>query len=477
MNGPRSAYISFDRTRNTIKTIKKRRRNPQQTRDHPDRQIVPGGRSRNAKTQQTKRVQQNRKRDKQISARARRRVSKNDTLHSLCLVNDRCDKYRTMKLPAFNKIVRNTFGNNQTGIINNYDEANEVEIKPPVMAMGRDDNGAYVTIAGTEALIPVTVGTNVDPLTATQPGDTLVYLPIAPDYIPNTRLRLIMENYEKYLPIQTRIKYQPVGNSTLGGGIIMVPLTDPNTVLTTGANGDETVVRAMDYLGSKAFNIYNYQNIDFPMLPKEQEPYFFQGGIDARLEVPYGFTIIAQTDFEPSQSETTRVIGWIKIEYEWRMYSPRLPQVNDTTTKIESQIGGLLFDDVFEYNGGSPSVHETVRMNPAFLGFPIPVEGAHGDQIFVAIIKEDIKDSTFGDLLWFSDFTGAVSAKRGSVFFLRELGSESGNNNYRVQLYPTLESAYSDVHPIEWGPTTPVTAGVLSSGKMTSTMYDLSHVL
>jgi hypothetical protein len=476
MNGSRSAYISFNRTRNTIKTIKKRRSNSKQQGEKSNRPVIQSGRERNATKEQAKRVQQNYGRNNKISKGPRRGTSQNASKHNLCIISDNNNKFATAKISTFRKIVRETFSNNETGIINNYDEANDVEIKPPMLSMGRDNNGAYVTIAGTEALIPVTVGTSINSDTATQPGDTLVYLPIAPDYIPNTRLRFIMENYEKYLPIQTRIKYQPVGNSTLGGGIIMVPLSDPNTVLTSGANGDEIVVRAMDYANSKAFNIYNYATIDFPLLPTEQEPYFFQGGIDARLEIPYGFTIIAQTDFEPSQSEETRVIGWLKIEYEWRMYSPRLPQVTSSTTKIESQLGGQLFDNIFDYNGTSPSTHETVRMNPQYLGLPIPISGAHGDKIFVAIISEDIKDSAFDQLTWFSDFTGTINPRRGTVFFMRELGSDDGTSAYRVLLYPTLESAYSNVHAIEWlGPVN--STGNLTSGKISSTQYDLSHVL
>jgi len=286
-------------------------------------------------------------------------------------------------------------------------------------------------------------------------------------------MRLLMENYERWLPHRFKITYQPLGDATLSGGIVMVPLMDPDVQLSIGDAGAAKVSRAMDYAGSVNFNIYNHAVCEFPTLPENEEPYYINSGHSARFEFPFAFQVMAQTVFPPGVAlETTRDIGWLKIHYEIKLYDPRLPEFSvENIISIQTWFGA---DIAQIFDNGSLGLDESVigLIAPGFWS----LTAADTDKVGIMRILSDVLDIGGSLLIMRSPTHPDVPIVKGTILFAKVVADTPGVGGIpTIRLYTNLDNLFDETGGMTWG-VSPAD-GILAGGIIEFSLYDLDHVL
>jgi hypothetical protein len=360
------------------------------------------------------------------------------------------------------------------GIIHNFSETSSFpEVKPPRITTGTDRWGSYTVITGTESLTALTVKTTAAPLREqTTVGDTIYFIGMSPSFLSNTRMRLLMENYERYRFENLQIRYQPLGDATLGGGLVMVPLTDPDTILSIGNNGAQKVSRAMDYANSVNFNIYNHALMHFPKHPEDQEPYFMISGHNARLEIPYAFQVLAQTTFQDSNGESQRDVGWLRFDYEVRLYDPRLPEMSVENVSQEENFQSVLFSDLFDTS--SVQINWPVIGNTDTPEWILDANTSH-DKVAVLTVLEDFMDTSNNVLQLQSNTHGGFTMSRGLVLFYKTHW-EDVIMGTKIRFYTNLDNLFLDNDGVTWD-VAPNSASTMTSGRARIDVYDFDHIL
>jgi hypothetical protein len=346
------------------------------------------------------------------------------------------------------------------------------ELKPPTAGNGTDMHGPYITLIGEEGLAPLTVrpsstANSTTPTNYTKPGSALLVLPIAKSFFSNTRLRLLMENYTRVKFMKLAIRFQALGDATLGGAVIAVPITDPSVNLTLGGTEDEIINRSLDFKDAVAFNIYNSPRVVFPPPTEDEEPCYILDGVDARLEVPYVLWLIAQTAFPPSVDENTRVVQWMTMEYEVRLYNPSLPEMSTQNTNNYKVYQGTTVASVFQ----TTTANDPVVGNLSYFDLS---GGGNETLIGELIVQQDMTDFVGQYLQFCSDLHGVVNLRAGvALYYKRQFDEHVGAPG--VHFYPDLSSAYASTNEMCWysGPT----AGAMQDGTANLYLYDVDHTL
>jgi len=425
--------VRFTKTRKCLETIASRRSNTFKERKRPtNRQDVGGPRRRKEKTTK-KQIRKNNPRSQEIHRGTRNTDSQYSENSPFPIVNS--EKYSVVRRREFNQHLRDA-NLSESGVMHDYDTQSSVAIKPPVTTYGSDQFGAYIDLAGTEALDPLKVYTNVaaNGVDNTTVGDIIYELPIAPLFLSNTRLKLLSKNYARWRPVNMRISYEPLGSSILSGGIVMTVLTDPGDTFTSTPDRVSRVRRALDYAGSKSFNVYNSQHIEFPRLPPDEEPFYIIPDGDARFEIPYTFDVIAQTTYAADPDDSTaieRTIGWLTLDYHIRLYDPILPDLQDNVTLSFGQFSSQLFTNVF-INLTGVVLESPVVFNPAF-----PTEVLDNANIYQVVVVAQ-PEITAGTQIRIRYGGKIVLLSKGQVFYARNSSDAFING---ISLYPTLEAA------------------------------------
>lgn len=434
-----------------------------------------GGRLGRNKRNQTKRVfpKDNRRREEISNVR---KSGKNYSYGSFPAVSHQLIDQHYFQHPPVRvlKNYRNTLNQieNDQGLIQNYENDMAMPtIRPPAIGNGVDMHGSYTTLMGTEALFPITVRpkstANVGDLSYTDKGDVVAVLPIAPDFLSNTRLKLLLSNYQKWKPQHMSITFQPLGNATLSGGLVAVAVTDPDTQLSLSGDAQFVVSRAMDFEDACNFNAYNSVVVPFPHLPEEEEPYYMQAGISARFETPYAFWVVAQTSFPAEDpAETERDTHWLTLNYEVRMYDPALPEISADNFVSFDNLNLANFEDVYDVT--------TALLNQPVRG--INVRWTLGDdpreKVGIVRVAQDFGDGAGAPLKWNCDTHGDFFVTKGKVFFYRRVW-DSSIPGTRVAFYSTVDGAYNQNDQMYWA-VAPTTVG-MARGMAYLEIYDLDH--
>ncbi len=412
--------VKFETTRKVLDGIKKRRGYPLKSRNQPTGKSGQSRPRQASRRNSTYKVQKNTQRNKELRARARARNRSNPSQSPFPIVKS--EKFQVVRRSQFNTNLQSTrLGEgSETGVVSNFDESNRFVVKPPMLTYGLDpEHGPYVEIIGSEAIQPLVVTTNdITPGVPTQAGDILLVLPITPSFLANTRFRLISQNYSRWLPISCRIHYQPLGSSLLSGGLVMVPLMDPHETLTSTADPVFRLQRAMDYSNSHAFNVYNEAHMEFPSLPPDEEPFYVQEGSNSRFEIPYVLNILAQSTFAPDpdvvSSDFKRTLGWLTIDYHFRMYDARLPDLTENRTSQTTTFAGSLPSVIFNaYDQG-----QIFALRWSWLGLPDSALVTYLNSVFIVYVAEPIIDGVNGNLLLALN-DKLIPASKGIVLYLK----------------------------------------------------------
>ncbi len=456
------------RYRNTLQRVDhivRRRRNTKQKRVGPDSQKSQKG----LRSRKARRKERFSRRSNVVVQKSRSKQS--NTHVPFPIINSSHVKNGTLAYAnrKTRNVISSAFENSESGIIKNYEnEFSMPHIKPPQVGAGVDVFGSYVCMQGTEALGPIyvhpTSTANIASGRFTDVGDVLYHIPIGKDFLSNTRMRLLMENYEKWKPIHIVVEFQPLGDATLSGGVVAVPVCDPAINLALGADSNFTVSRAMDFEESINFNVYNQARVKFPPLSEDVEPDYITGGHDSRLEIPYTLWVIAQTSFPPSVDEDTRSVFWVSIHYEIRLYEPALPDLSVTNS--------------------SASVTMSTTYANYFTTFTVGhlvkgVDGVFGigvgdlDKIGIIQVTSDWIDGASAVFCWTSETHEQTNISKGTLIYYKRCYDES-TSTYYTGFFSTIEGAYNDSNPFYWC----VGANSTSiAGHLDYTTYDLDHTL
>lgn len=467
----------FRRVREVYSEIERERNNAIEQRDQSSGESYGTRSGRGTRNKTSKVFRQNQERRKRIPDV--RKPGKDYSFGSVPVVSHQLIKDRIFQHPS-NKQIRNYRQTlkqieDEQGLIQNYENDMEMPtIRPPAIGNGVDQFGSYTTLMGTEALFPITVRpkstANIGDNSYTEKGDIVAVLPISPDFLTNTRLRLLLSNYQRWKPQHMSVTFQPLGNATLSGGLVAVAVTDPDTQLSLNGDSQFVVSRAMDFEGAVNFNAYNSVVVPFPKLPEEEEPYFMQAGISARFETPYTFWVIAQTTFPyEDDTDTERDTHWLTLNYEVRMYDPALPEISADNFTSYDNMDTSLFSDVFETS--TAALNQPVRGMAARWTLGSDAR----EKIGIARVVQDLYDGGPTTILkWNCDTHGDFDLTKGTVFFYRRVW-ETSIPGSRIAFYSTIDGAYNQNDEMYWA-AAPATAGVMS-GAVYLEVYDLDHTV
>jgi hypothetical protein len=473
-NAKQKHSTKFTRTRNLVNQITENRRNSKFSGAGSARKDFQTRRKRNQSGRNKVRLSKGNVRNTQFSGRSGKRTPKVHPHGSVPIVSHLDKRFQQVSKSRYSKLHRTLFRDGEGGIVHNYtNEFDFPEIKPPILSNGVDEHGPHVLIMGSESLTPLTVLTTLSPV-GTDVGDTIFYLPIAPAFLSNTRMRLLMENYERWKPSRFKITYQPLGDATLGGGVVMVPLTDPDTQLSIGEQGVAKISRAMDYAGSVNFNIYNHAVCDFPAMPEDEEPFFINSGHSARFEFPYAFQVMAQTVFPAGSSETRRDIGWLKIHYEIKLYNPRLPEFSVDNIVTEKVWTGVTLDTIFDSSslGSDQAVYGVITGAD---NWGLLTDDT--DKIGIMRVLGTVRDFANNVLVLKSPTHPSVPLVQGTILFLKVISDAPVTLGGMpvVQLFTNLDNTFDETGAMTWDQTP--TLGNFTSGVLEMSTYDLDHIL
>lgn len=316
----------------------------------------------------------------------------------------------------------------------------KAEIHPPIQTSGYDEHGHYVEIIGTEAITAIKVFTTADPL-ATQAGNMVLALSLAPQQLPSTRAYLLSKIYEKYLPIEARISYIPQVSATQDGALCFIPVTDPaDSFVFQGERA--SIIRSMGYEGAIQTNVYNPITVGIPGLDVIDDPLFCQGGSDERLENATLLYVMAQSAFSPTAANVEVTLGWLKLHYCYRFYNPVATPVIDNYLEFFPS-GGVLWTAAF---------NTTVVVDGILLGkpatflqigaTPIPRQGYYS-----AICQETVTNDA-SPVEFYTDTHDAFTITAGTVLWYKM--SEADTNNPFVEFFLSPEDAVAGVNTIRY---------------------------
>jgi len=366
------------------------------------------------------------------------RRSNNSLNHKLFIEN----KLQAPNRKTYNRLRDTMFGSKEwadQGLIHNYSEYEEpVSIKPPATSSGVDQFGEFVTLMGSEALTrlkvrPQSTGNLVTPEHFTLPGDIIDILILSKSYMANTRFRLLSEMYQYFKVVNLKLEFQPMQAATFSGGIVVATALDPDSPLNVGADSDTRLDRAIDYSGSRSFNVYNHVDVTLPVHPEDTEPFSVIGGIDAREEIPYVIYVLAQSSFQPAVDEDETTIYQVVMHYEVKFYSMTLPPMS-----VDNSDNTYFYNDVFANAWASNAVGDPVQGVVAAFNMSGATQQA---KVGVMYCITDLVDDIGNLLQWDSGTTGPISLSQGQViYFKREKNLNTGIT--RVFFYPNLDAVY-----------------------------------
>lgn len=436
MNG-QSSKTNFTRTRKCIQRIATERSNSISPRRTTNRSRNDQGHKSRRQTRKTKEFSR-----PDISLRR-----KGSTFHNKHLTYDR----PLIKQDGLNYVSARQMTNTLDREIpfkNGYEvEGSFPSIKPPMVSQGRDRFGPHLLITGTESLGAIQVYTT-DSVTPppTQEGDVLKILTITPHGLPNTRLRLLSDNFARFKPEHIGVRLRPLSSAAQSGAVTGAFITDPADVLAIGSNPIDRVSRLMDYADSKSSNIIKELEIHAPHLPPDSEPFYVAPGSDAREEIPYQFYLMAQTNFDPVTTETIRNIFMVELFYAVKLYDSKIPEFSVTSLVSESALTTLF---TTEFDSTLTGADDPFAGQQAwwYTGHSIPDTDA-----IIVYIQEDFKDNS-GVLLKVQNVShNTVDLVQGTVLF-GKMDFESGN----VLFYLSVEDLFYGNDFLTWR-STPNTA-------------------
>lgn len=352
-------------------------------------------------------------------------------------------------MKTFKKALRDMQMDEQSGVMNNFDAENRVEVKPPQLTYGRDSHGPYVSIAGSEALAPVTVITNDDlAQNYTETGQLIYTLPITPTFLTNTRFKKLLQNYDKWKPENMRIHFQPMGSSVLSGGLVMLVMPDPRDSLTSTQDAISRIQRAMDYQGAVSFNVYNSEHVEFPKLPEDVAPYYVRPGGDARFEVPWTFVVLAQSTYAPDNDvpspEHERTLGWLTLDYHCKLYDAVLPDLTDSVDEYFSFFTAQFPNNIFQVDNPTFTNGVRVIFNPANLTPALSILPTSTVYIVYVVSQPTVG----GQPVVLNLYNAEIPMKKGDVYYAKAIGNVMEEGTGGFALFSNLEDAFDESNVI-----------------------------
>lgn len=464
MNGKTNGSTRFTRARAAIKKVAK-------ARGYPLDQGENSGRSRNQNRRPTRQREKHQLLGQDPRIRGERSTSNRTyRTNGLPVVTLHHDVVRC-RIQDFAKLSKKLFAD--VPFRKNTDiEFKLPSVKPPRMATGADEHGQYVTLIGSEALFPLSVRTassvSAPPTSA---GDILAQIALHPVLLPNTRLNLLCANYTKWLPIHIRVQYIPLSSATQSGALVATPSLDPGDVIGIGGGPESRVARSMDYEDSRTYNIYNNIFVDFPELALDVDPFYLKIGEDARLEIPYILTIMAQTGYSAENFEQFRNVGWFILHYEVRVYEDRLPNFTPTITNTVLSLDAPTMGIVYHLNitGDPENTRVTGVATWWWYGLSLPDTG-----YCQYIILDDIRSNT--PLTWGGEDIQPFVPSKGSVFYghLITINDPTFGVTTAVAFSASVASLFNGDY-LTWAETPDILAP--SDGILAVTFFDLTQTL
>jgi hypothetical protein len=470
--------VNFTRTRNVLTGIAKKRGVSFSERENSTRKQFPRRPKRGTK-KKPKQVSNYTNQDNEFYQNERT-SSRTDLFNrDFCAVDHRLplthmdnNNYQSPVRNVHNNL-KNALQNSQSGVLHNYTDMADVEVKPPSLSMGRDNFGPYVEIVGSEALAPLTVKTitttpiaNVQP---TAPGDIILEQYISPTALSGTSFSYLVANYGRWMPTYFKVAYQPLGSAIQSGGIVAAFPPDPSASFTLHAGDTANIQRAYSMQGAIGANVYNPFAVEAPKLPQMEEPFYTINGQDVRLEVPYKFIVIAETSYEADATgNVNRNLGWLTIHYVVRCYNKRLPDLTNSVIQTTFNMVGLSYLAMF--NGDIDSGDIVDLSATSVFGVSQP-DRDKVYQIYVPTVPTTSGAPPFA-ASWRWEFAseGPIDINRGQVFY-----AKYRPQSHTIRFYYTLEQAYVEAAPAVWRNAHNM-VNTMDTGQFYFVSYDLSHI-
>jgi hypothetical protein len=333
-------------------------------------------------------------------------------------------------------------------------------VKPPLVSHGSDEQGSFTRIVGTEVIGEILASTDF-----TAPGDVLNIVYLNPMMLRNTRVRVISTVFLKYKLEHASLEYQSVTASIAQGGLIIVPVNDPEVSFSTSSRDFSTVTRAMNFENAIGFNVYNNVVCHFPRDVAE-DPYFLKFTDEPRFSFPGTFYVISQTEQPPIASETERTLGIISLHYSFKFYHQVL-RIEDISFPSGEHVftGSTPAGDFFQYGPSSIEAHEPVRLNRSWF---VGSAGA-------------LKPGQIGEITIYVDFTASspltemidaydqvYNFTAGTILYARETWVDGERC---IALSPTM--TFHDAESGLYYNATALTPGVITGGAYTIRIFPI----
>lgn len=259
----------------------------------------------------------------------------------------------TISTAKMNRFIKDDFS--ETGINHDFEGSSQFPIiEPPKLSTGQGRFGDCILLAGTEVYkqLDVYTSTSTRP-PPTAPGDIISSEFISPRALVETRLLEFSNLYTQFYLSHFEVVYIPLGNSTLSGALLSVPITDPQDVLGVNPNGEATIREAWSRKDATGGNVYKQMDFPFPELEDMDDPFYIQLGTDARLEIPWVHNIVALSAYPAEGTEPLRTIGWMLFKYVVEFYNNALTSSPLITETDHIDFQGEPFNNLFLGSGGT----------------------------------------------------------------------------------------------------------------------------
>jgi hypothetical protein len=346
-----------------------------------------------------------------------------------------------------------------------------MKLKPPVMKTGSDNWGSFVEIMGSEAIgelkVRPTSTANQADNSFTELGDVVLDMPIMPAFLNQTRVGLLMRNFNQYKVCEFKVRGRKLTNALTGGGFAAVLSPDINANFSIGSTAVQRVNRLLDYQGAKSFNSFNDFEITAPRLPPDTEPAYTSPGYLADKEGNYKLTIISLGSIDPQADEDVLVSHWIEFNYCIRLYDTVLPILS-----VDDR------EDLFDLTTGTaanwfvnPAAEAVLQLDPSHFGIDKTTDL---NKIILVYCEQTPTDAFPVELSLKNSHYGSFFWEKGMIMYSKAQPNELSGDIY-FPVYASVDDAIIDNNPIYFE--TGVAVGTMTTGLLRLALYDEDPIL
>lgn len=319
----------------------------------------------------------------------------------------------------------------------------------------------------TELEIETTAGDPPNPL-ATLPGSTLYVLPIAPRYLPGTRLKKMSDLFQKFKFLNLTFELIPVVPATQNGALLGYVANDPEENFSLLGDQDMKLRAYMAHHGCTMWNAYNYGRISYTDDQTFGE-YFTGEAEDARLQTQGLFIVAAASTFSPFDGTSASIsLCQVVLHYDIELCIRKLEEATLSAESFILNPQEEQWQNVFRY----ADANEPVSFLSSFCDAHFPSIDKDVDQVFIMRTIER----------WTSSDDTAVPIPVDTVFgntYLFDIGSvwygrwkHYGGDVNLFSIYPSIGAALEHEEDTTVFLTTHGNEGLVN-GALEVTIYNL----